>query len=173
MVLVNEYLALVVRRGAKAAEVKKAVTGHGRCEKEEMAGMVGRILDIPRHGLPLDASDALAVAASARPAVADVERATTVSTTSAPVAVGYQIIRRFTAVTAVGTAAMAGGVRAAWAIDSALSTDKRKVAPCAAVTPPTISRINSGTRPRTSSLAVRTVPLSFTSSVIMLNRLPP
>lgn len=60
-------LLAVARRGLTVAEytpaeVKKAVTGHGRCEKEEMAGMVGRILDISGHGLPLDASDALAIA---------------------------------------------------------------------------------------------------------------
>jgi crossover junction endodeoxyribonuclease RuvC len=60
-------LLVVGRRGLPIAEytpaeVKLAVTGHGRCEKEEVAGMVGRILHIPGHGLPLDAGDALAVA---------------------------------------------------------------------------------------------------------------
>jgi crossover junction endodeoxyribonuclease RuvC len=44
------------------AEVKMSVTGHGRRDKQQVAGMVGRILGLPVAGLAQDATDALAVA---------------------------------------------------------------------------------------------------------------
>ncbi len=43
-------------------EVKKAVTGHGHADKEQVRAMVQRILGIPALPRPLDISDALAVA---------------------------------------------------------------------------------------------------------------
>ncbi|MGH9534765.1 MAG: crossover junction endodeoxyribonuclease RuvC [Terriglobales bacterium] len=43
-------------------EVKSALTGYGRAGKEQVRHMVARLLGIPETGLPLDASDALAVA---------------------------------------------------------------------------------------------------------------
>ena len=44
------------------AEVKLSVAGHGRASKEQLAGMVGRLLGINLSGVALDATDALAVA---------------------------------------------------------------------------------------------------------------
>lgn len=44
------------------AEVKTAVVGHGRADKEQVGRMVGLILGLARQRLPADASDALAVA---------------------------------------------------------------------------------------------------------------
>ena len=43
-------------------EVKAAVTGTGRAEKAQVAGMVVRILDLPTRPTPVDATDALALA---------------------------------------------------------------------------------------------------------------
>jgi crossover junction endodeoxyribonuclease RuvC len=43
-------------------EVKKAITGYGRAEKEQVREMVLRILGTPRLESPLDAYDALAIA---------------------------------------------------------------------------------------------------------------
>jgi len=45
-----------------ASRVKKAVTGNGRASKEQVNGMVCRILGIRHELKPLDVSDALAVA---------------------------------------------------------------------------------------------------------------
>ena len=45
-----------------ASRVKKAVTGNGRASKQQVNGMVCRILGIHRELKPLDVSDALAVA---------------------------------------------------------------------------------------------------------------
>jgi len=62
------YLLLLARRRLPVAEyapatVKRAVTGHGTAAKEQVRGMVGRLLHAPAGpGLALDASDALAVA---------------------------------------------------------------------------------------------------------------
>jgi crossover junction endodeoxyribonuclease RuvC len=44
------------------AEIKKAVTGNGRAGKEQVAAMVGRLLQLPVADLTSDATDALAVA---------------------------------------------------------------------------------------------------------------
>lgn len=44
------------------AEVKTAVTGYGRADKEQVAGMVRRILGLGQEPLPSDTTDALAVA---------------------------------------------------------------------------------------------------------------
>lgn len=44
------------------AEVKTAVTGYGRADKEQVARMVRRILGLDQEPLPSDATDALAVA---------------------------------------------------------------------------------------------------------------
>lgn len=44
------------------AEVKSAVTGNGRADKEQVSQMVRVILDLPNDRLPDDATDALAVA---------------------------------------------------------------------------------------------------------------
>jgi len=44
------------------AEVKLAVTGSGRAEKEQVARMVRVLLGLGDEGLPFDATDALAVA---------------------------------------------------------------------------------------------------------------
>jgi len=43
-------------------EVKKAITGYGRAEKEQVREMVLRLLGTPRLDSPLDAYDALAIA---------------------------------------------------------------------------------------------------------------
>ena len=43
-------------------EVKKAVVGQGGATKEQVQFMVGRILDLPEAGDPLDVTDAIAVA---------------------------------------------------------------------------------------------------------------
>jgi crossover junction endodeoxyribonuclease RuvC len=43
-------------------EVKKAITGYGRAEKEQVRAMVLRLLGAPPLAAPLDASDALAIA---------------------------------------------------------------------------------------------------------------
>ena len=43
-------------------EVKAAVTGTGRADKAQVAGMVVRILDLPTRPTPVDATDALALA---------------------------------------------------------------------------------------------------------------
>jgi crossover junction endodeoxyribonuclease RuvC len=45
-----------------ASRVKKAVTGNGRASKEQVNGMICRILGIHHELKPLDVSDALAVA---------------------------------------------------------------------------------------------------------------
>ena len=44
------------------SEVKAAVTGSGRAGKEQVAGMVTRILSLPEAPRPADAADALALA---------------------------------------------------------------------------------------------------------------
>ncbi len=44
-----------------AKEIKSAATGHGGAPKEQVAGMVARLLGI-RAPIPPDASDALAIA---------------------------------------------------------------------------------------------------------------
>ena len=44
------------------ARIKRCVTGHGAATKEAVARMTGRLLDLDRPPLPLDASDALAAA---------------------------------------------------------------------------------------------------------------
>jgi len=43
-------------------EVKQAVCGNGAADKEQVAAMVARLLDVPMTGVPDDATDALAVA---------------------------------------------------------------------------------------------------------------
>lgn len=43
-------------------EVKQAVCGNGAADKEQVASMVARLLDVPMGGVPDDATDALAVA---------------------------------------------------------------------------------------------------------------
>ncbi|HEX5578117.1 MAG TPA: crossover junction endodeoxyribonuclease RuvC [Candidatus Limnocylindria bacterium] len=43
-------------------EVKQAVCGNGAADKEQVAGMVARLLGVPLDGVPDDATDALAVA---------------------------------------------------------------------------------------------------------------
>jgi crossover junction endodeoxyribonuclease RuvC len=60
-------LAVVVRRSLEIseyspAEVKSAVTGHGRADKEQVARMVGMILSLRGTDPSADATDALAVA---------------------------------------------------------------------------------------------------------------
>ena len=60
-------LLAAARRGTAVAlhtpsEVKAAVTGDGRAGKEQVAGMVRRILDLDESPRPADASDALALA---------------------------------------------------------------------------------------------------------------
>jgi crossover junction endodeoxyribonuclease RuvC len=62
-------LLCAIQAGLPAAEyapraVKLAVTGHGNASKEQVRYMVGALLDLPATKLPLDASDALAVALS-------------------------------------------------------------------------------------------------------------
>ncbi len=49
-------------RDYQPTEIKKALVGVGRAEKEQVAFMVGRFLNIKQQGLALDATDALAVA---------------------------------------------------------------------------------------------------------------
>ena len=44
------------------AEIKRAVVGYGRAEKQQVQHMVTRLLDLPSPPEPLDASDALAIA---------------------------------------------------------------------------------------------------------------
>ena len=44
------------------AEVKTAVVGHGRADKEQVGQMVRLVLGLTREPMPADASDALAVA---------------------------------------------------------------------------------------------------------------
>jgi crossover junction endodeoxyribonuclease RuvC len=44
------------------AEIKLAVAGHGRASKEQLAGMVGRLLAVELTGVAHDATDALAIA---------------------------------------------------------------------------------------------------------------
>ena len=61
------YMLLMARRHLKVAEyapreVKKAVTGHGAAEKDQVRQMVGRLIGDRCLSLPMDASDALAVA---------------------------------------------------------------------------------------------------------------
>ncbi len=62
-------LALVAaaRRGIPVAlhtpsEVKAAVTGHGRADKDQVGEMVTRLLRLPARPTPADAADALALA---------------------------------------------------------------------------------------------------------------
>ena len=60
-------LLTLERRGLDVAEytpmqVKKAVTGHGAAAKDQVRRMVRHLLGAPDAHLPLDASDALAVA---------------------------------------------------------------------------------------------------------------
>jgi crossover junction endodeoxyribonuclease RuvC len=43
-------------------EVKQAVCGNGAADKEQVAAMVARLLDVAMDGVPDDATDALAVA---------------------------------------------------------------------------------------------------------------
>ena len=45
-----------------ALEIKKAVTGYGQADKEQVRTMVRSLLGLDDDGLPLDASDALAAA---------------------------------------------------------------------------------------------------------------
>ena len=42
--------------------IKSAVVGYGRAEKQQVQGMVTRLLGLPRPPEPMDASDALAIA---------------------------------------------------------------------------------------------------------------
>jgi crossover junction endodeoxyribonuclease RuvC len=52
-----------------ASEVKRALTGHGRASKEQVASMVCRLLSLAEPPRPLDVTDALALAlCHARPA---------------------------------------------------------------------------------------------------------
>jgi crossover junction endodeoxyribonuclease RuvC len=44
------------------SEVKAAVTGHGRADKDQVAQMVVRLLRLPEAPKPVDATDALALA---------------------------------------------------------------------------------------------------------------
>src|SRR4051812_44231034 len=44
------------------SEVKAAVTGHGRADKDQVAAMVVRLLRLPARPSPADATDALALA---------------------------------------------------------------------------------------------------------------
>jgi crossover junction endodeoxyribonuclease RuvC len=44
------------------AEIKLAVAGHGRASKEQLAGMVARLLSVELTGVAHDATDALAIA---------------------------------------------------------------------------------------------------------------
>jgi crossover junction endodeoxyribonuclease RuvC len=60
-------LAVIVRHSVEVseyspAEVKSAVTGHGRADKEQVARMVGMILSLRGTVPSADATDALAVA---------------------------------------------------------------------------------------------------------------
>ena len=60
-------LATLARAGLKVeeyspAEIKSAVTGHGRADKQQVARMVSLILGLGEREMPPDASDALAVA---------------------------------------------------------------------------------------------------------------
>lgn len=60
-------LATLARQGLEIrefspAEVKSAVTGHGRAGKEQVSRMVGLLLATAAHNLPTDTTDALAVA---------------------------------------------------------------------------------------------------------------
>ena len=60
-------LAVLGRQGLdiheySPAEVKSAVTGHGRSDKQQVARMVGMILALRNQRLSRDATDALAVA---------------------------------------------------------------------------------------------------------------
>jgi crossover junction endodeoxyribonuclease RuvC len=60
-------LAELARRGVTAAEltpseIKSAVTGSGRADKEQVARMVRLLLGVPADGLVADAADALAAA---------------------------------------------------------------------------------------------------------------
>jgi len=60
-------LSVVGRRSVRVveyspAEVKSAVTGNGRADKEQVARMVRLLLALPDDPLPADATDALAVA---------------------------------------------------------------------------------------------------------------
>jgi crossover junction endodeoxyribonuclease RuvC len=60
-------LAVAALSGARLteyspAEVKSAVTGNGRAEKEQVARMVRVLLNLEAEALPSDATDALAVA---------------------------------------------------------------------------------------------------------------
>jgi crossover junction endodeoxyribonuclease RuvC len=43
-------------------QVKKAVTGNGKAQKEQVAFMVKRILNIKKEIKPLDITDAIAIA---------------------------------------------------------------------------------------------------------------
>jgi len=45
-----------------ALQVKKALTGHGKAEKHQVAGMVRRLLSLKEAPKPADAADALGVA---------------------------------------------------------------------------------------------------------------
>ena len=44
------------------AEIKLAVTGHGRATKDQLAHMVGRLLGVDLHAAGADSTDALAIA---------------------------------------------------------------------------------------------------------------
>jgi crossover junction endodeoxyribonuclease RuvC len=60
-------LAAAGRRGLPVAlhtptEVKAAVTGSGRADKNQVATMVARLLHLPANPVPADAADALALA---------------------------------------------------------------------------------------------------------------
>ena len=60
-------MVAAARRGLPVAmhtpsEVKAAVTGHGRADKDQVAQMVTRILRLPSPPKPADAADALAIA---------------------------------------------------------------------------------------------------------------
>jgi crossover junction endodeoxyribonuclease RuvC len=74
-------LLVLARRGLPIAEyeparVKKAVAGHGRADKRQMAMMIAAILRLPEPPRP-DAADALAIAfvhAQAAPIAAHMER---------------------------------------------------------------------------------------------------
>ena len=60
-------IAAAARRGIPVAlhtpsEVKAAVTGHGRADKEQVGAMVARLLGLAEAPKPADAADALALA---------------------------------------------------------------------------------------------------------------
>jgi crossover junction endodeoxyribonuclease RuvC len=60
--LLAARLSLCTVKELAPAEIKKAVTGNGRAEKSQVQSMVKVLLRLGEERLPLDASDALAIA---------------------------------------------------------------------------------------------------------------